>query len=375
MLIDDSNDAVRQEFDTSGVPVAADANAAPLLHALERKLTGDWPGDEWRDTHVILAVSGGADSVALLRATWAFKAAAGGSGRLFVGHLNHGLRGAEADADEAWLKELCRQLDVPLETATVDVDSLAADEGNGIEAAARRARYNFLGQTAERLGARLVVTAHTADDQVETVLQRIFRGTGLAGLAGIPRSRRLSHCVSLVRPMLSVWRHEVMAYLNELGQGYRNDPSNDDPRHARNRLRHGLLPLVRQELNANVDSALVQLAVQAQEAQRVIAAIASDVMNDCVAVEFAADRDGCLGRSIEIDCTRLAGKPPIVVREVLKAAWMAANWPLQSMGFSEWQLLAGMAAKDSWPTAANLPANIHVRRDGCLLRFTPLGLA
>jgi tRNA(Ile)-lysidine synthase len=375
MLIDDSSDAVGQELAERRAGAAADKNPAPFRHVLERTLIGDWSADEWRDTHLVLAVSGGADSVALLRAMLAIKTKTGGSGRLFVGHLNHGLRGAEADADEAWLKDLCRQLGVLLETATVDVASLAAHNGDGIEAASRRARYEFLRQTAERLGARFVVTAHTVDDQVETVLQRIFRGTGLAGLAGIPRRRPLSHSVSVVRPMLSVSRCEVTDYLNELGQDYRHDASNDDPRHTRNRLRHELLPIVRKRFNANVDRALVQLAVQAQDAQRVVEAIASNVMKDCVDVEYGTDRYAHYGRRIEVNCARLAGEPPIVVREVLKVAWMAANWPLQSMGFSEWQVLAGMTAEECRQSAANLPANIQVRREGCLLRITSLGLA
>src|SRR6476646_5281935 len=160
--------------------------------AFEKQLALAWPCDQWQDAHVLLAVSGGADSVALLRAVLSLKDTCGGRGAVHVAHLNHALRGDAAAADQAWLDKLCRRLGVSLVVGRSDVRSRAAEQGDGLEAAAREARYEFLSSTAEQLGARFVATAHTADDQAETVLQRIVRGTGLAGLAGIPSSRRLS---------------------------------------------------------------------------------------------------------------------------------------------------------------------------------------
>ena len=136
----------------------------------------------------------------------ALKKEASGSGTLYVAHLNHALRGSDADADEAWLKALCQRWNVPLELGRANVSEIAVQHGDGLEAAARTARYDFLRQTAERLGARFVATAHTSDDQVETVLHRLVRGTGLAGLAGIPITRPISPSVTLVRPLLDVRR-------------------------------------------------------------------------------------------------------------------------------------------------------------------------
>ena len=240
------------------------------LTALERALVDAWPPAEWRDTHVVLAVSGGADSVAMLRAAVTAKRRAGGAGRLFVAHLNHGLR-PDAAEDAAWLEALCRRLGLPIESAKTDVSQLAADQGDGLEAAARAARYDFLTQTAERLGARFVAVAHTADDQVETILHRLIRGTGLAGLAGMPRRRSLSPTVLLVRPLLAARRQDVLAYMQHIGQHFRHDTTNIDPRFTRNRLRHQLLPRLRSEFNIDVDAALVRLAEQAAESQQLIA--------------------------------------------------------------------------------------------------------
>ena len=350
------------------------SSAHSLLRELERRLAVDWPTEVWRDTHVVLAVSGGADSVALLRAATAVKAGCCGAGQLHVAHLNHSLRGAEADEDAAWLAKLCEQLGVPFITAKADVALLAAEQGDGWEAAARTARYDFLRQTAERLGARFVATAHTADDQVETILQRIVRGTGLAGLSGIPRSRPLSNSVSLVRPMLTLRRSDVIEYLKELGQGFRVDASNQDSRFTRNRLRHELLPLIRERFSEDVDGALSRLAIQTAEAQGLIETLATDFAARCVTVEHAGDREDRPAPRVQIECSRLASLPAIVVREVCKAAWRDANWPLQAMGFSEWQLLASMAGEGCQQSVANLPGNIRVHREGTQLVCESLGL-
>src|SRR5262245_53440501 len=152
--------------------------------ALLDKLTPAWPPERWRDVTALVAVSGGADSVALLRALLEIRTS--GDGRLIVAHYNHRLRGAESDADQAFVESLASQLGLEMITGSAPT-LLQADTA---EATLRELRYSFLAQAANRAGARYIVTAHTADDQVETVLHNVLRGTGLAGLAGIPRVRQ-----------------------------------------------------------------------------------------------------------------------------------------------------------------------------------------
>lgn len=322
---------------------------------LESVFATAWPPAEWRDVHVVLGVSGGADSVALLRLAIAAKVRAGGAGRLFVAHVNHGLRPAEATDDEKWLVNYCKKLDVPLETCHVDVAALAAQQGDGLEAAARQARYEFLRRSSERLGARFVALAHTADDQVETVLQRLVRGTGLAGLAGMPRQRSLSPTATLVRPLLSARRQDVLNYLAEIGQDFRTDASNLDRRFTRNRLRHDLLPLLRSRFNADVDEAVLRLAEQANESQQLVSQLAEELIGR--AFQIASGR-------VEIDCRQLTDGLPLVVREACKLAWAAAGWQLQDMGFREWQQLARLACAGPDPGVSNLPANVRAERRG-----------
>ncbi|HEX3600963.1 MAG TPA: tRNA lysidine(34) synthetase TilS [Lacipirellulaceae bacterium] len=344
-------------------------DAASATEELEQLLVDNWPVEEWRDTNVVLAVSGGADSVSLLRAMAALKKSHGGRGSLFVAHLDHAMRGQDSITDAAWVEALCGRLEVPIEVGDADVPQLAAAQGDGWEAAARKARYDFLRKTAERLGARFVATGHTANDQVETVLHRILRGTGLAGVAGIPRSRQLSECVTVVRPLLSVHRRDVLSYLEQIGQDYRDDVTNCDQRYTRNRLRHGLLPILREQFNPEVDTALLRLAQQADEAQQALEHIAAELVQSCVAVEFGSERAGARHESrrasrVRIECESLKTQPEIIVREVFKAAWRQAGWSEQAMGFREWQLLASLARSTDAESDANLPANVRVRREG-----------
>ena len=174
-------------------------------------------------------------------------------------HLNHQLRGAESEADAAWLEQTCAELRVPLMVGRAAVAAAAVAAGDGIEEAARRLRYEFLCQAARETGCRWVAVAHSADDQAETILHHVIRGTGLAGLRGMPVSRELQPGIFLLRPLLDVSRIELRNYLAELGQTFREDSSNNDSTYTRNRLRHRLLPLLEAEFNPQVVAALCRL--------------------------------------------------------------------------------------------------------------------
>jgi tRNA(Ile)-lysidine synthase len=244
-----------------------------------------------------------------------------------------------------------------LDVERMDVSAIAAEQGDGWEAAARSARYEFLRAVAERAGARFVATAHTANDQAETVLHRILRGTGIEGLAGMAKARPLTPGVALVRPMLDLKRLEVLDYLAAIGQVFRTDATNQDTRWTRNRLRHELLPQLRERYNPQVDAAISRLAAQAGEAQRVVAGLAATLAGRCVDAKFSR---------VKVDCDALEGQPTIVVREVFKFAWRQAGWPEQSMGFEEWQQLAVLATGTGSQTL-NLPGGIRAKREGQLV--------
>ncbi len=201
---------------------------------------------------VVVGVSGGPDSLCLLDVLRDLALELGIT--LHAAHLHHGLRGPEADADAAFVAEVARQWGVPCTIEREDVGALAAREGLSLEEAARQARYTFLAEVAARVGSRTIAVAHHADDQVETVLMHLLRGSGLAGLRGMrPRMplteyhgllRRPPEGLWLVRPLLGVWRREIEAYLQAKGLSPRFDRSNLDLTFFRNRLRHEVLPFL-----------------------------------------------------------------------------------------------------------------------------------
>jgi tRNA(Ile)-lysidine synthase len=334
------------------------------LHPFESSLAAIWPPDQWRDLTIVAAVSGGADSVAMLRALAALKT--GGAGRLCAAHFNHKLR-IEADNDEQFVVALCQDLGLSCKTGAGRVAQLAADTGEGIEPAARRARYEFLKQTAGRLGARFVLTAHTADDQAETILHRIIRGTGIAGLSGMARSRRLGHA-TLLRPLLTVRRSELEMYLRDIGQPFREDSSNADRRFTRNRIRHELLPLLARHYNSTVADALLRLGALAAEAQGIIDELTDRLLDRAVKLENNS--------VVRIDASELSDQPPYMLRELLAMVWQRQSWPLQAMGFQQWNQLAGMILTSNATrhplTAVNkkiFPGNIQAEFHNGLLQL------
>ena len=218
---------------------------------------------------VTVALSGGADSVALLFALLELRNEFGLT--LSAAHLNHCLRGEESDGDEQFVRNLCESLGVKLYCERADVSSVAESNGESIELAARRVRYEFL----ERVSDGLVATAHTADDNIETVLHNISRGSGLSGVCGIPPVRG-----KIIRPLIFVTRAEVEEYCAENGLSFRTDSSNNSDDYTRNRIRHGAVPVLK-----SVNSSAVKNAALMSERMRIDA--------DFLEVETRKSYNGC----------------------------------------------------------------------------------
>jgi tRNA(Ile)-lysidine synthase len=226
------------------------------------------PGDR-----VGVAVSGGVDSVALLRLLLELRHELGIV--LSVVHFNHKLRGADSEADQEFVANLARENGLEFYAASGDVAQLAAEEGSGLEAAARELRYEFfrslLGEDEGTEAAmNKIATAHTLDDQAETVLMRLIRGTGPRGLGGIyPRimveQEDGEDHGEIIRPLLGIRRHELETYLKDLKQPWREDSSNADAKFTRNRVRSLVLPLLEQEFNPAVAESFSELAEIARD--------------------------------------------------------------------------------------------------------------
>ncbi len=192
-----------------------------------------------RGGKVLCAVSGGADSMCLLHLAWSM--AEEGGFQVAAAHYHHGMRGAAADADAAFVETFCKERNIPCVVERGDVYGQAQRLGLGVEETGRRLRYEFLRRTAEELGCNRIATAHNADDNLETLLLHLVRGAGLHGLAGIPPRRG-----EIVRPLLTTSRLDIEAYLAEHGLTHVEDCTNADESYARNRIRRQVVPVLRQ---------------------------------------------------------------------------------------------------------------------------------
>ena len=320
----------------------------PLCHAVLKFIRKH---DLVRPGHRIsVAVSGGADSVALLRILVELRDELGTV--LSVAHFNHKMRGAESDADEEFVRKLAALHDLPLTREADNVVSYATENKLGIEAAARKLRYDFFHRLLSAGNLDKIATAHTLDDQAETVLLKLLRGAGTRGLAGVFPS--VGDHAGIVRPLIAVRRPEVEAYLRDLKQEWREDASNSDLRHTRNRLRHQILPELEKQVNPRVRETLAEAA----EIARVEEEFWAEQIRPAFQQSWNEREDG---GSL---CVKLLREYPMAMqRRLVRAAGEALGLGLEFQHVEEVLALAKPGAR------ASLPAHwIATLQDG-LIRF------
>lgn len=360
----------------------------------ETALLAAFPLDAWRSRRVCVAVSGGADSVALLRGLVRLPEITNNPNlrrNFFVATVDHRSRGAESDGDVAFVEALAAELGVDFFRRTLDPTELEAEarRQGSWESAARELRYRALVDAAKSGSARFLATAHHRDDQLETLLFRLFRGAGFDGLRGVPAVRPLDESLVLIRPLLAVGRAEILAYLAQLNQPYRVDSSNASPRYARNRIRNELAPLLESIFPGRWDAALLRLAELAAEtetffdaqtapldakiaaakrrdalfartldalgvpdaspnnANRPVSPSAANNANNAISASAASSPDVVI---LPLEPLRDAPEP--LVRRYFRQIWRDRNWPLAAMGAAEWRRLTAAVRKTPLPNRA-----------------------
>ncbi len=258
---------------------------------------------------VLLAISGGADSIALLHAMDRLVSDGTISVGLLSAHLNHGLRGADGDGDEAFVVQQARELGLPVVSKTVDVKAHAQAHRLSIETAARQLRLGFLTEIAKTHGCSWIAMGHQKNDNAETVLQRLERGTGFRGLAGIRPSRQAGENLTFIRPLLCCSRAEIVEYLRSQDLTWREDHTNADCAYTRNRIRHQLLPALQSTCDDSLVEELASLSTSAARLHERIAAEAT------TAIEEHAR---CDADKATIDAATLAGLPEPVATEAVR---------------------------------------------------------
>ncbi len=304
------------------------------------------PGDR-----VAVAVSGGSDSIALLHALVELAPALGT--QTAVAHLNHQLRGAESDTDEEFVASLAARLGLRFLRASFDVKDLAEAHGANLEQAARDCRYQWFTQLMGEGAVDKVAVGHTLSDQAETVLLRLFRGSGSAGLAGVLPVR----ADGIVRPLLGVTREQARQFLEDRSVSWREDASNADESRDRNRLRHSLMPLLQSDWNPNLPSVLAHTADWARDEEvyweQAVSKAASGLMNQ---------RDG--GAELSVD--GLTALPTAMVRRIYRRAIETAQGTLKGIGWDHIEQLRSLGAKSGATGEIHLPGIVAVRSFGTI---------
>jgi tRNA(Ile)-lysidine synthase len=310
------------------------ASASPPEAAFLAALAAGLPAaHDWAFPSVV-GVSGGADSVALALGLVRV-APAEAVRRLVIAHADHGLR-AESAADHDFVAALAERLGVRFVGRRLEV--AAARGREGLEGRCRRLRYEFLAAAAHEAGARHVLVAHTADDQAETILHRLLRGTGIAGLAGMRRSRRLADGVALLRPLLHVSRASGREFLAATGQDWREDATNADVRQARNFLRHEILPRSEAGPYPAATDAIVRLGAQAAASAAALASAAEHLLD----THSSRLEDG----TVVLRTAGLATLDIHLLAELFARLWEREGWPRRDMTARHYaQLAAAVGAR------------------------------
>ena len=317
-----------------------------------------------------MGVSGGPDSVALLLSLSTISREGLCRLALTVAHFNHGIRGKEADEDEAFVRDLAERLGFPFRSGRSDVVAFARKECLSLEDAARRERYRFLEEVAKAEGASKVALGHTFDDQAETVLSRLLRGAGLAGLRGVlirrpirwPGGDLQGPAIEIIRPLLSITRAEVLAYLEHERAPFRKDSSNLDPeKNLRSRLRLELLPLLEERFSRRLRDHLANLALIATQAHSFLESEAERLWNEVVESESP--------RFLSLKRDRLKELPWILQTYLIRRALSSFLKGGSSARFSQVESVLGLLSLPAPSSVEGLPGKVVAENTRSAITF------
>ena len=300
---------------------------------------------------VLVALSGGPDSVCLLNLLFLLSKRAGF--QLHAAHFHHGLRGAEADRDAAFSKNLCKVNDIPFFLEKGDVKELSQKRGLGIQDAARRLRYQFLKDIAGENAIDVIATGHTADDQAEELIIRFMRGASLEGLSGI----KVRRDDGIIRPILFATKREILEHLSRTGIGFVTDSSNLEGKYTRNKVRQLLIPVIRKHFNPSISKSLSRTALLLQEDEEALMTLARKAYEG--ARQGLQKRNG--GKASEtlvvLSIDRLSREPSSILRRVLLLG-------LKDAGVSQERVVSDHILKMEHMVRDDIPSSTYRLPDG-----------
>ena len=313
---------------------------------------------------IMVGVSGGPDSIALVKILHTINASKGLHLRFVIAHLNHQLRGKAAEEDAQFVRDFAAGLSVPCVVKEVDVQKIADQTKCSIEEAARTERYRFFLEAAREQGATLIAIGHTADDNAETVLHRIIRGAGAVGLGGIPIKRTLApdSPIRIIRPLLFTWRKEIIQYLQNEQLGYRTDASNHETAYLRNKIRLNLIPLLESQYNPNIKNTLTQLCRIFSENNEYLSSEAKKALKSAT-VQSDGERH-------VIDARFLGKQPKIIQHRVIQEVLSNLHIPLKEITYEHYTTILDEIAKAGRMRRFQLPGKFCVWYEHHQLHFS-----
>lgn len=323
----------------------AQQNAAKAMY---QSFLAEFPIELWGD-ELILGVSGGSDSVALAHLASTINRESGHRKKICLAHVNHQLRGDESDGDEEFVRNLAVELECDFHSWQVALSM--GNQGEGQESRLRDLRYRLLGALARERSCRCIALAHHRDDQVETILFRIFRGTSLKGLQGIPASREIETGISVVRPLINTSRKQIHEYLANQGRSYRTDSSNLKDGPTRNWIRNELMPQLENRLGHSVSANISGLGKQVFAIQLMLDQFAIKLAEKCV---LALNVD-----FLELNHDLVVNAETVILQQMLVQLWARQSWPQRDMNRQKWEGLARFMQQ--YPPSSGrmeLPGNI-----------------
>ncbi|MCG3136303.1 MAG: tRNA(Ile)-lysidine synthase [Phycisphaerae bacterium] len=333
-----------------------------MADTLRRRMRETIPAERWpgRGEPLVVAVSGGPDSTALAWLLHEMNQTENCGWALHLAHLNHQLRGSEAQRDADFVTRLAQQQGWNFTVESRPIRQLAGQSKLTIEETARQERYQFFEQVAQHYGGKAIATAHHADDHIETILHRLLRGTGLRGLAGIPPCRPLHNGspVWIIRPMLNVLRSEIMRYLHDHRFEYCHDESNDQLQFTRNRVRHELLPYLEKNFNPAVRGALLRLGEQTRWMY--------DHLQELVQAKYPLiswrDSEEPQRRAVELAVDLLQKESPLVQSELIRMAVVELGAAEKSITFQHYLAVMDLIEDKTTGKHLQLPGGLLVTR-------------
>ncbi|MBN2457268.1 MAG: tRNA lysidine(34) synthetase TilS [Sedimentisphaerales bacterium] len=314
-----------------------------------------------QDDRILLAVSGGADSTALLNTIYTLKEEKILNCQLFCAHINHQLRGKQADIDEQFVINQASKLSVPITTKRVNVRSFAKTNKLSIETAARQLRIQNLLEIAAGNKCNRIATGHQKNDNAETVLHRLIRGTGFRGLAGIWPARLFEDNILFVRPLLFVSRNEIIKYLQKKGLEWRQDRTNQDCSFRRNYIRHKLLPALQQQSSNSVVEQLFALSQSALGLYQLI----------CRNVDELWPRlTRCDAKNVVLDINMFSTQPALVQIELIRRALMQTGSGERDLACKHYKMILHLAQQNGGSKKIDLPGGFTVWNQPDSLTFS-----